>query len=97
LRAGFRRHAGDVLAFEQDLAGGRQQIAGQAVEEGGFAGAVRPDQAENVALLQRHRGGIDRLETAEGFGDVAGFKEHAQLPSPHRPAAACCFAGPRSA
>ena len=80
LRAGFRRQMGDVLTFEQDLAGRRQEVAGQAIEEGGFAGAVRPDQAENVALLQRYRGGIDRLEAAKRFGDLAGFKEHAQPP-----------------
>ena len=33
MRAGFRGQIGDVVAFEQNLAGGRQQIAGQAIEQ----------------------------------------------------------------
>jgi len=51
-------HVGDVLAFEQDLARCRQQVAGQAVEQSGFARAIRADQAENVALFQSHGGGV---------------------------------------
>ena len=91
LRPRLRRHAGDVVAFEQHLARGRHEIAGQAIEEGRLAGAVRPDQAENVALLQRHAGGIDRLEAAKGFCDVAGFKEHWRLlPRPARRRLAPC-------
>ena len=76
---------GDVVAFEQHLAGGRYEIAGQAIEEGRFAGAVRSDQAENVALLQRHAGRVDGFEAAEGLCHVAGFKEHWVLPA-RRPA-----------
>ena len=56
LRPRLGRKMRDVVAFEQHLAGGRREIAGQAVEEGRLAGAVRADQAENVALLQRHAG-----------------------------------------
>ena len=44
-----------------------------------------PDQAENVALLQRHGGRIDGLEAAKGLGHVAGFKEHGLLPPRLRP------------
>ena len=87
--ARLRRQVGDVLAFEQHLAGGREQIAGQAIEEGRLAGAVRSDQAENIALLQRHRCRIDGLEAAEGLGDVARFKEHGWLPPRPAPPAPC--------
>ena len=47
----FRRGAGHVLAGEDDAAGGRQCLAGEAVEEGRFAGAVRADQADDLALV----------------------------------------------
>src|SRR6266851_2596256 len=93
MRAGFRRQIGDVVALEQNLAGGRQQVAGQAIEQSGFAGAVRSDQAENIALLQRHRSRVDSLEAAKGFCHIAGFKEHGLLPlRPLSPAP--CVAGP---
>ena len=35
----------DVLAVEQDAAGGRPQHAGEQIDQRGLAGAVRPDQA----------------------------------------------------
>jgi hypothetical protein len=93
LRPRLRRHAGDVMAFEQHLARGRNQIASQAIEEGRLAGAVRSDQAENIARLQRDAGGIDGLEAAKGLGDVAGFKEHWRLLSLPQQACACPIAG----
>ena len=43
----------DVLALEQHLAGARRQHAGEQVDEGGLAGAVRADQRVPRALLQR--------------------------------------------
>jgi hypothetical protein len=76
MRARLRRQTRDVLTLEQHLAGCRLQIAGQAVEQRGFSGAVRPDQAENIALLQRHGCRVDGPIAAEGFGDVASLKEH---------------------
>ena len=41
----FRPQARDVLALQQDLPGGRREHAGEQVDEGGLAGAVRADQA----------------------------------------------------
>src|SRR5439155_18088623 len=79
LRARLRRETRDVVTCEQHLAGCRNEIAGQAVEEGRFAGAVRTDQAKYVALLQGHAGGIDGLEAAKGLCHVARFKEHHRL------------------
>jgi hypothetical protein len=38
------------LAVEQDLAGGRRQEAGQAVQQGGLAAARRAERDDEVAL-----------------------------------------------
>ena len=57
-----------------------RQVAGQAVEEGRLARAVGADQAEDVALLDRHRGVVDRLEGAERLGDVPGLNQHGRSP-----------------
>ena len=63
-------------AGEGDGARGHRQIAGQAVEEGRLARAVGADQAEDVALLDRHRGVVDRLEGAERLDDVLRLNQH---------------------
>ena len=47
------RGARHVGAVERDAAGGRQRVAGEAVEEGRLAGAVRADQADDLALVDR--------------------------------------------
>ena len=44
-------HAGDVAALEDDLAGGRRDLAGQHLEEGGLAGAVGADDAAQLAVV----------------------------------------------
>ena len=49
------RGGGDVVAFEQHLAAGRPQHAGQEIDECGLAGAVRPDQGMAGALLHPKR------------------------------------------
>ena len=45
-----------------------RQIAGKTVEEGRFAGAVRADQPDDLALLDRIED-VHRPEAAEGHGD----------------------------
>ena len=70
------RQAGDVAALEVHGAGGRIEIAGQAVEEGRLAGAVGPDQPQHLALLDGDGRLVDRLEGAEGLRDVARVKQH---------------------
>ena len=87
-RALLRREVGDVVPLEQHAARGGLEIAGQAIEEGGFAGAVRADQAENIALLQRDGRIVHRLEAAERLCDVARLKEHGRLPRSLAPALA---------
>ena len=44
-------HAGDVAALEHDFAGGGRHLAGQHLEEGRFAGAVRADNAAQLAVV----------------------------------------------
>ena len=70
------RLAGDVLAVEDDPAGGRPVEAGQAVEERRLAGAVGPDQRDD--RLRRHAEGdvVDRDEAAEDLRDVGGLEQH---------------------
>ena len=50
-----------------DLAGGRLVEAGQHVERGGLAGAVRPDQRVNAAAPDRDIDAVDGLQAAEIF------------------------------
>ena len=46
-----RRAVADVLAVEQNAAGGRPLHAGEQIDQRGLAGAVRPDQGVAGALL----------------------------------------------
>ena len=61
------RETGHILAGEPHLAAIGLDEAGDQVEEGGLAGAVRPDNADDRA---RHDVEVDpshRLNAAEGF------------------------------
>ena len=49
------RQAGTVGAADGDPAGMRPLEAGEDIDEGGLAGAVRPDQAEHLAAVQSER------------------------------------------
>ena len=68
-------HRGDVVALEQHLALRRQEHAGEEIDEGGLAGAVRADQRVARAGLQAEidvaRGG----ERAEVLAERAGFEQ----------------------
>ena len=68
-------HRGDVAALEQHLALRRQEHAGEEIDEGGLAGAVRADQRVARAGLQPEidvaRGG----ERAEALAERAGFEQ----------------------
>src|SRR5206468_1577514 len=48
----------------------RPEAAGQQVEDGCLAGAVRPDDAERLAGLKAQRDAVHGLHRAEGLGDV---------------------------
>ena len=65
---------------EADAAGGRFGVARQAVEERALAGAVRADQADDLALGHVQVGAIHRAEGAEGLDDAARLKQHGAPP-----------------
>ena len=66
---------GDVLALEQHLAGARRQHAGQQIDEGGLAGAVRADQRVARAFLQREGDVARGAERAEALAERARFEQ----------------------
>ena len=54
-----RRVIGEIEAKDRDLPRGRAQQAGQQAEQGGFAGAIWPDDAGDHA---RQDGGVDPVQ-----------------------------------
>ena len=71
------RQAGDVLAREHDPAGVRRQTPGNQVEERALPRPVGADDAERLALLQRHVERIDHEERAEALGQVLDREDRA--------------------
>src|SRR6058998_802112 len=61
----------DVLALEDHAAGRPREERGDQLEEGALAGAVRPDDAEHLALVRLERHVVDRHEAAEPLRQVA--------------------------
>ena len=61
-----RAHAGDVSAVEHDPAAAWRQHAGDHVEQGGLAGAVRSQNADDFARLDFEVDPVDDDEPAEG-------------------------------
>ena len=59
-----RRAAGDVLAAKADRAVAAVEAA-DAVEHAGLAGAVRPDQGEQLAGVHRERDAVEHDQPAE--------------------------------
>src|SRR6185437_6387217 len=72
----LRGRVGHIAAIEQDAAARRPEIAGDAIEEGRFAGAVGADEADDLAFGDGEVGASHRLEAAEGFDDVLRLKQH---------------------
>ena len=64
------RQAVDPLALKSDVAVIGLEEAGDEVEEGGFASAVRPDQAGDAALCDGEVGAVDGLQAAESLANV---------------------------
>src|SRR3984957_9124997 len=62
--------AGDVGAGEHDAAGVRREDAVDQVEQGRLAGAVRPDQAEDLALAHLEREVAHGLQAAEALAHL---------------------------
>ena len=72
--AGMHRHIGDVVAFQQDAAAIGLEHAGQQIDDGGLAGAVRADQGVAGALLDPERKLAGDLEPAELLFQPSGFQ-----------------------
>ena len=70
-----RRQARDVLAVEPDRAFGRRQHARDQVEQRRLAGAVRADQADDLAAADRDRDVAVGDQAAEALRDAAGFEQ----------------------
>ena len=64
-----------VGMFEPHHAGARRVEAGDAVEHGGLAGAVRPDQRGDLAALRREAQGVHRDQAAEPHGEVLDLED----------------------
>jgi hypothetical protein len=67
------------------------ELAGQHLEEGALAGAVRPDQAAQLALGKGEVDVADRLDAAEMHAEIAGLEQRRG----HHPYSACCGSKPR--
>src|SRR3974390_2621808 len=61
-----RGEPGDRLPAEPDLAVVGTIDAGNEIEQGGFAGAVRTDDREHLAGIDRQGDGVDGAQSAEG-------------------------------
>ena len=73
-----RRRAEQALAVERDLAGLRAVEASDHVEGSRLAGAVRADQAGDLALLHLERDVVQRDDAAEAARDVLQLEERHQ-------------------
>ena len=85
------------LPIDLDRAGIRPQEAREEGEDGGLAGAVRADHAENLAAKERERNIVGGDEPAEALDQVAGDEHgfagfaarYRAAPAPPRRIAAC--------
>ena len=66
------RPAGDVAALELDGASGGPVEPAEHVHERRFAGAVRPDEADDLTAVQLERDPTKRLDAGERAGDGGG-------------------------
>ena len=62
----------DVATAEIDGAGVRRERARQDVQQGGLAGAVRPDDADRLARGEREVDAVQHGECAETLANVNG-------------------------
>ena len=74
-----RRDLVQARAVERPVAAVGAVEPGEQVEEGGLAGAVRPDQRGDHAALDLHVLHVDRGQAAEAAGDVVGDHDRVGL------------------
>src|SRR5262249_17191156 len=70
-----RRHAGEVLSVKEHLALARLLEAGDHTHQRRLAAARRPEQREELALVDGERQVIDGGEIAKALADAAEFNE----------------------
>src|SRR5262249_41825305 len=70
--APIHRQLGDVGAVEIDLADIGRDQAGDDVEAGGLAGAVRAEQSDRLAALDRHIDVAQHRPLAEALAEIGG-------------------------
>ena len=80
----LRRHAGDVASLEEDAASIGHEEAGDEIEEGGLAGAVRADKGGDAALGEREAHLGHGGQAAEAARDPFERQHYAVLPTRRR-------------
>ena len=88
-----RRQAGDVVAIEPDRAGARLQRAGEQVDQGRLAGAVRADQRVAGAELDLERDLVGGNDAAEALDEAARLEHGRSLRSSPPPTTTAAAAG----
>ena len=69
----------DVLAGQDDAPAVHLQEAGDAVEQRRLAGAVLPDEPDDLTLAEVERHLVDGPDPAEALHDVADLEDHRRL------------------
>src|SRR6202035_2912568 len=90
-----RGQSGDIFSQENDVARGRAFDPHDRLHRGRLAGAVRADQAENLAGAQLELEILDGGEAAEAFGQAADFENRSVVGGVHYWRAPCDRAAPR--
>ncbi len=76
----MRRARQDAVALHQNVALARLIEPRQAIEQRGLAGAVRPDQTENLPTVHVERDAVERDDSSEHDADVAHGKQRGLRP-----------------
>src|SRR4029079_3055735 len=77
-----RWKARDATSFEIEAAGVHRVDPGEHVEQCRLAGAVRADEPVNLALADRERHVLERLQAAEALGHAAHVEQRSHASSP---------------
>ncbi len=76
---GFLRQPADPRPRRQlDAAGFRREVAGDGAEQGGFAGAIAPDQADAGTARKRNRGILDQKTAGDAQREII-YDEHGRF------------------
>jgi hypothetical protein len=64
----------DRPAVKEDLAGGQGEIVVDQIEDGRLSGAVRPDQTEDLSLLDLEADPVDGGQSPKKFNQFLRFE-----------------------